>query len=392
MKSKMPEKALVLCLSDPSKSPRPLRAIKLLKLMGYNVTVFSAPPENNIEIDQLYEIKTPSLALPAKLFRKLLGLVAFLIPIKQFGHFLDSIRYGFYSNSDIIKNNYFDLYLVENLSLLPLVLKYKSNNKSRVVIDAREYYPKQYENNNWFKLIEKPRIETICREMLKRCDLVLTVSEGLRDEYRKNYGIDPIVYRSVPYYTELAVRSTNPDAIRMVYHGLAHKDRQLELLIDVFSLLDARFHLDLILVGKQEYQNELKFKAKLHNRISFSEPVPLSQIVKTISKYDIGFFYYEPLNFNLKHALPNKFFECIQARLMLAIGPSPDMASLVNKYKCGIVSEEFTVASMASALNRLTAASIDYYKRQSDLAARELCFEKEQNVFFSEIRKLQYIE
>ncbi len=53
----------------------------------------------------------------------------------------------------------------------------------------------------------------------------------MRDEYRKNYSIDhPIVYRSVPYHTELAVRPTNPDAIRMVYHGLAHKDRQLELL------------------------------------------------------------------------------------------------------------------------------------------------------------------
>ena len=174
----------------------------------------------------------------------------------------------------------------------------------------------------------------------------------------------------------------------MVYHGGASRSRRLETLIDVVSLLDDRFTLALILTSDPKYQQELRLKAAGMDRIDFVEPVPFEDIIPTIGRYDIGFFYYEPTNFNLRHCLPNKLFEYIQARLMIAIGPSPDMAELVKKYGCGVISKGFSVESMVSALNSLSAAEIDGLKRKSDLAAKELCFEKESEKMVALIKRL----
>ena len=69
-------------------------------------------------------------------------------------------------------------------------------------------------------------------------------------------------------------------------------------------------------------------------------------------------------------ALPNKFFEFIQARLAIAIVPSPEMARLTREFDCGVVAEDFSSLSLARALTGLTAQGIDWMKRGADRAAR----------------------
>jgi hypothetical protein len=98
----------------------------------------------------------------------------------------------------------------------------------------------------------------------------------------------------------------------------------------------------------------------------------VKDIPYAINKYDIGLFFLEPVNFNYKHALPNKLFEFVQARLAIAIGPSPEMASIVNKYDLGLVTKSFDPKEMARSLNELTKEKIQYYKNQSHRFAREL--------------------
>lgn len=83
------------------------------------------------------------------------------------------------------------------------------------------------------------------------------------------------------------------------------------------------------------------------------EPVPMHRIVSFASTYDIGVFLLPPTNFNYRNALPNKLFEFIQARLAVAIGPSPQMAAVVREWNCGIVSDDFTPASLGENLQRL---------------------------------------
>lgn len=78
-----------------------------------------------------------------------------------------------------------------------------------------------------------------------------------------------------------------------------------------------------------------------------------------------------PSSFNVKHMMPNKLFEFVQARLAVAIGPSPDMKKFVEQQGVGIVAEDFSPRSMASALNSLSTADIIRFKQKSNEAAKQ---------------------
>jgi hypothetical protein len=113
-----------------------------------------------------------------------------------------------------------------------------------------------------------------------------------------------------------------------------------------------------------------------YSNINFIEPVNINDIPKHTNQYDIGVFLLPPTNFNYTYALPNKFFEFIQARLAIAIGPSPEMAAVVKTYDLGAVSEDFTAESLAKKIKDLSVEKIMYYKKQCNKYASDLCVEK----------------
>jgi|SRR5690606_37717206 len=91
-----------------------------------------------------------------------------------------------------------------------------------------------------------------------------------------------------------------------------------------------------------------------------------------LNAFDVGVFLLPPVNPNYEYALPNKLFEFIQARLAVAIGPSPDMAEVVDGHQCGIVSQSFSPEEFAALINGLTYERLNAYKRASHSAAAEL--------------------
>ena len=170
----------------------------------------------------------------------------------------------------------------------------------------------------------------------------------------------------------------------MVHHGFANYNRKIENMIEIVKKLESRFSLDLYLTGNDGYIEILKKMAKNDSRIQFYEPIPFDNIIDVLSTYDIGFFYVEPTTFNLSRCLPNKFFEFIQARIMVAIGPTPDMVHFIHKYGCGIVSKEFSLNAMVDSLNDLNKEEVLRMKLNSAKAAEDLNFEKQ-------IIKLDYL-
>lgn len=384
----MQKKVLIACLADPSRNPRPRRAIELCKSMGMSVSILSYPPKEKAPLkgESFFYLPNPSYSLLSRILKKILLLGVMISPLECMRIFFESLRWDFRKILKKMSKITFDLIIIEDIHLLPFFILKK--NRGKVVFDAREYYPKQNEESYIFNISKKRRRVQLCQKYMPKCDAVLTVSEGLRRAYKKEFGISSVLYRSTPYYTKIPVRFTKKEHIKMVYHGGANKNRQLENLIEIMGLLDDRFSLDFFLVGDPSYQYELEKLAYTNPRIRFMKPVPFNEIIPTMSRYDIGLFYCEPSTFNLRHCLPNKFFEYIQARAMIAIGPSPDMAELVNKYGCGVVSQAFSVESMAEALNGLSVEDIDRAKRCSDIAARDLCFEEESKVMRGIVRNL----
>jgi hypothetical protein len=278
----------------------------------------------------------------------------------------------------------FDVIFVESFELLPGVIDRFAT--SRIVFDAREFYPAQNETKWWFRFFEKNHRIRVLREYLPKCDEVITVSPGLQDRYLNDFGIPTTLLRSTPSWEKLPIRGVDPEDIKLVYHGGANLDRKLGNLLTLLPHLDKRFSLHLYLTGNQQEILRLRNSAQMDTRVHFYDPVPMTDIPRTMNNYDIGLVYYEPLTFNLYRCLPNKFFEYIQARLMVAIGPSPDMASLVSQFELGVVAKRFSLTDLALALNDLTPERINRAKHNADAAAKLLNFDLESKALFSLLR------
>ncbi len=369
------KKILVACLADPSGNPRPGRVISLCKNMGHNVDVASFALRNNMDIDAHYAFHFPSQKIVSRVCWKIIRMWSALLPFEAISEFLNDRRWGFAGVKDALLQNKYDAIVVHDAWLLPFVFKIKSNAK--VVFDAREYYPGEMEGNLLWRIIDRPEKVRVCRKYMPLCDRIMTVSPGIVKRYKDDLGVTSNLVRSTPQFYDASPRDVQNNIVRMVHHGGANRDRKLENMIDMFSMLDDRFTLDFYLTGSPLYKKELQKRAAGQDRIRFLDPVPFNQILPMLQNYDIGLYLLEPTGFNTEYSLPNKFFEFIQARLMLAIGPSPDMASLLREYDCGIVADDFKPETMARALNALTRDIIMQKKISSDRAARDLCFEEE---------------
>ena len=218
--------------------------------------------------------------------------------------------------------------------------------------------------------------EYLCEKYIPGVDAMTTVCPGLAQAYEANYGVKPVVVTNAAEYEEIEPHPTKPDRIRIIHHGVAAPGRRIEEMIRTMRYLDERFELDLISIpGNRHYIKSLVRMAGRFPRVRFREPVPPDAVVRLSSSYDIGLFLLPPNTFNHRHAIPNKFLQFIQARLAIAIGPSPGMAPIVRKHGCGVIADDFTAEAMARCLNSLTAERIDHCKERSNRIAREMSSE-----------------
>ena len=105
-----------------------------------------------------------------------------------------------------------------------------------------------------------------------------------------------------------------------------------------------------------------------------------SDLPNVLNSYDVGVFWIPPVHTNARLTLPNKFFDYVQARLAVAVGPSVEMASLVERFGIGVVSEGFSVEECARSLESLTSEALRAYKQRSDNAALSLSFDVDRGV------------
>jgi len=189
-------------------------------------------------------------------------------------------------------------------------------------------------------------------------------------------GVPMTVIHNSAAYQDLGPSATAGRPIRLVHHGGAIPSRQLETMIETMRHLDDRYTLDFILVPSvPRYLESLKALAAGDARIRFLPPAPMHELPGILNAYDAGIYLLPPNNFNNRYSLPNKFFEFVQARLTIAVGPSPEMAALVRRHDLGVVAEDFTPRSFARAISGLDRERIAAHKARSHAAARELSFE-----------------
>ncbi len=278
-----------------------------------------------------------------------------------------------------------DVIICQSLDLLPYAFFYKEKYKdAKIIFDAREFYPHQGYHSFLWRIVFKDFTEWLCKTYLSRCDHVITVSKEIQDLYAHVFQVRSIVIPSYPSYHDLLPQPVSFEQIRMIHHGSCSRQRHLERMIDLLSMLDQRFSLTfMVLSDDTDYLYFLKRYAKekgVSDRLFFENPVLFEDIIPMLNAYDIGLYYLQKTkNKNHEYALPNKFFEYIQSRLMLVISDRPSMATYVKSYSLGLADDN--LERLAISLNAMTVKDIQKYKENAHQAAVKLCDEHTKNYF-----------
>jgi hypothetical protein len=260
-----------------------------------------------------------------------------------------------------------------------LDLAFQLAGSSPVWADMHEWAPEERTHVTSWRLLVAPFMVHLCSTYLPQAALVTTVSRGIIQLYRKRFGVSPRLMTNAGPFQDLSPTPVQEQNIRCVHSGAAIEGRGLETMVDIFAnRLPEHFTLDLFLVAggdRGAHLSELKQIAAGSARIRFHEPVAPAELPRTLNEYDLGVFWIPPTHTNAKLTLPNKFFDYVQARLGIAIGPSGEMAAELNQFGFGVVARSFDAADLAGSIQRVTPAQIRTWKNAADQAAEQLGFD-----------------
>ncbi|WP_307842385.1 hypothetical protein [Salinibacterium sp. NG253] len=259
-----------------------------------------------------------------------------------------------------------------------LDLGFRLAGTAPVWADLHEWAPEERTHITSWRLLVAPFMVHLCQTYLHRATLVTTVSHGIVELYRERFGVDATLMTNAGPYMELPVQASRDDRIRCVHSGAAIGGRGLETMIRAFRKLPERFSLDLYLVSAADggaHLAELRAIAEGVDRIRFHDPVRPDELPATLSAYDLGIFWIPPTHTNARLTLPNKFFDYVQARIGMAIGPSEEMVRELENYGLGIVSKSFDMNDLVASMESLTVEQVNRYKHAAAAAALPLSFD-----------------
>lgn len=275
----------------------------------------------------------------------------------------------------VLAGRRFDVAIANDIDALPLMLT--TRTRHGVLADMHEYFPRWQEENALWKKRIGPYYLWLCRRYLPRAAAITTVSGGLAREYAKISGKPVEVVTNATPYHELTPGPVG-EKIRVVHSGGATRRRNIGRMIEALGRIPDRVDFDLYLVANDvEHYAELERLAAATENVRVLPGVPYRDLIPLLNEYDVGVYVAPPVSFNMEWMLPNKFFDFVQARLGIVVGPSPEMAAMVRADGLGLVTDGFEVDDIAAALGSLDRDQVARWKAASHAAASRLTAEAE---------------
>ena len=277
-------------------------------------------------------------------------------------------------------------YLVSKLYRLPLVF------------DSHEIF------SELPSLTDRPKTKkvwkTLERFLIPKIKHFYTVSDGYANWFKKEYGANPAVIRNVPNRTKLNDKQDfiffrlppNPNNEKIVmYQGAINMSRGIDKMIEAFQYIDnCQFWIAGDGPKKTEYEQMVK-DLNLTNRIHFLGNIP-PKTLKTITPLaEIGMSMEEDLGLSYRYALPNKLFDFMQAGIPILGTNLPEIKKTIEEYKVGKVIDNHNPKNIANKLQEILNEGKKTYKINLQEAAKELCWENEENklkLIFEQIKKI----
>jgi hypothetical protein len=276
--------------------------------------------------------------------------------------------------------------LANDIETVPLALSLVPPES--VHADLHEYYPGLHDDNPRWVRLRKPYYEWLIQRYATQAASVTTVGGAVADAYLR-HGIRASVVTNSPTYRDLAPTAVGTP-IRLVHPGAALRSRRIENMMRAAASTSADVTLSVYLAPNDPaYVHELRELAlQLGERVTVLEAVPHSELLGVINAHDVGIHVLPPTVTNNALALPNKFFDFVQARVGVIVGPTPGMGELVAAHGFGASTAGFEEHEIRLVLDTLTPQLVADWKVAANDAARELSAERQLPVWTATIDAL----
>jgi len=264
---------------------------------------------------------------------------------------------------------------------LPAASAAKQAHGARIVYDSHEFAVEEHADNWRWRLIAQRHVQALERRFIGQADRIVSVSEGIATDLQALYALAtrPTVVRNTPAYQNIALTPLSRPR-RLLFHGVWKQGRGIEASIAALRHL-SDCELTLRGHGSRAYEaslRQLALRLGVEDRVVFEPPVPHQQVVARAAEAHIGVFCAPTQTRQNRYALPNKIFEYWMAGLATIVTADTELADLTARHGSGVVASAATPDAIAVAISGLSDSSLQTMRGRALEAARELCWEKEQ--------------
>ena len=278
-----PQKVFILTERSLHNGPRIIREIEALKkTFTLFATGSSAPADTSVKFTLLSTLNSMVFKVANAIARRLF----------RFG-FMQSVFEQYPGVIRFVKNEKIDIVIIHEASFLPCAVKMKKKLGVKIVFNAHEYHPLEFDQDpTWLATIGRYN-KTLYKQYLPQLDLLINVCDGIAEKCVEEFGVQSLVVPNAAFQSFQEPTNHEGLPIRMIYHGGVIPSRRIEDMIDVAVLLSETHTLDIMATVQphhQDYYTFLKKKIEKVPTVRFIEAVPFKDIVPTIAAYDIGIY------------------------------------------------------------------------------------------------------
>lgn len=378
-------KFLKITIKKFENDSRDLRELQIAKNLGAEVIIMSKGNISNIKsLIEGFIVYTYSTKLlrDNRLFL-------------HFNKFISIFRWSYYARKhkpDIISAH----------NIIPLLIGWLSNfcriKKAILIYDSHEFELGTFSNT------QKSRVylfflEKLEKFLIRKCALTIMVNDSIASEVFRIHKlkIKPLVVRNLANYWHIDKSEVNrirtyykqllcigDDTLMALYHGALNEVKGIENFIKALAITPQTVGI-LIGQGSDTYirkLNNLIKDYKIDSKVLLLDAVPYKELYKYVAASDVGIIVPKPISQNHMYALPNKFFENIQALNPIICSNLPEMKKIISEFNIGLLCDPENIKSISNAMIEMRENRNLYSIFKSNLlrAKDELCWERESEI------------
>ncbi|PLW93636.1 MAG: glycosyltransferase [Marinilabiliales bacterium] len=267
--------------------------------------------------------------------------------------------------------------------------------RKKIIYDSHEFFTEVPELQG--RKFVKRFWERIERRIFPKLPFIITVNDSIARLYEEIYGKKLFVVRNVPMsLPDVQIRSREElklpgDKKIIILQGSGiNIDRGAEEAVQAMEIVENAV---LVLVGGGDVfpvlHRMMEDNENLQQKVIIRGRVPREELFSYTSHADIGLTLDKSTNINYLYSLPNKVFDYLQAGTAVLCSDLPEVSKIVKENDCGKVISNLSTENIAYTLNEMLSDEkiLEHWKKNANLAAQNLCWEKESKRIEHEIRQ-----